>query len=345
MATNGLGFEGNQETEAPHERTIGVHVLTEFIYCPRAGLAQFEENRVDEPDGQTPRLDYLPEYEIQKIIEMRARLLRRISALLCVLVGFGVVTGLLGWLVHTFFFLCWLVGSGLLSFLVVWFSYQTVILTARLNAYRRAQRGAPPADLQTDMTVNWWSMLKEGFDCLPGRTTEDEQLRIQGRSYYVLRRGSLAIPVFFYGGNADRVRSQDRVRIAAYCHLLTVNELADSPYGLMLWAGSDEAVAIPNDEASQQMLREALEQARKVIRLSVDVSKDPPPPDNRSRCSDCPIGRPRRYDPRMPRHVRYGTTLRVQFCGNGREKTHHSLCGDRFEWTPPHQIAQERGWV
>ncbi len=345
MATDGLGSDGKRERKPPHERIIGVHVLTEFLYCLRAGLAQFEEDRVDERDGQIPRLDYLPEYEIQKIIAKRARLLWRVYALLCLLAGFSVVTGLLGWLVHPVFLLSWLAGTVLLSLLLVRYSIWTVRLTLRLNAFYRAQRGAPPADLQSDTVVNWWSVLKDGFDCLPGRTTTDRLLGIRGRSYYVLRRGSLAIPVFMYNGKAKKVRYQDRARIAAYCHLLGVNELADSPYGLMLWAGSDTAVAIPNNAAAQRILREALDRARQSIRLSVETGSDPPPPENESRCNDCPIGKPRRYDPRRPPHLRHGEPLRPQLCGNGREKTYHCLCGDRFEWTPPHQIARERGWT
>ena len=48
---------------------IGVHVLTEFIFCPRAGLIAFEQQRIDpgeEIDG-APRLDYLPDFEIELI--------------------------------------------------------------------------------------------------------------------------------------------------------------------------------------------------------------------------------------------------------------------------------------
>ena len=48
---------------------IGVHVLTEFIFCPRAGVIAFEQKRIDsgeEIDG-APRLDYLPDFEIELI--------------------------------------------------------------------------------------------------------------------------------------------------------------------------------------------------------------------------------------------------------------------------------------
>ena len=343
MATAGSDSDSNRKTIAPHRRIIGVHVLTEFVYCPRAGLAQFEEDRIDQRDGQTPRLDYLPEYELQKIITKRLRVIWKIYALLCMLVVFAILAGLLGWLIHKVFYLSWLVGTVFLSYLLIQYSYRAILLTMRLNDYYRAERGAPPADLQRDMVVNWWSILKDGFDCLSGRTTADHRLGIRGRSYYVLRRGSLAIPVFMYSGKAERVRRQDRVRIAAYCHLLAVNEGADCPYGILLRPGSDEVVAIPNNWTAQRMLREALDQFREVIRLSVEAGEDPP--ENDRGCRDCPIGRPRRYDPRKPKHLKYGQPLRRNLCGSDWVRTYHSHCGDRFEWIPPHQIARERGWI
>ena len=48
---------------------IGVHVLTEFVFCPRAGVVAFEQERDD--SGQDidtpPRLDFLPDFSVRLI--------------------------------------------------------------------------------------------------------------------------------------------------------------------------------------------------------------------------------------------------------------------------------------
>ena len=48
---------------------VGVHVLTEFMFCPRAGVIAFEEQRDDpgEDLDRAPRLDYLPDFEVRLI--------------------------------------------------------------------------------------------------------------------------------------------------------------------------------------------------------------------------------------------------------------------------------------
>ena len=64
--------EGSQPRQAsrmqaaPHDPVIGVHVLTEFVFCARAGLCIYEEN-LDDP-GQDPLIepstDYMPRYDL-----------------------------------------------------------------------------------------------------------------------------------------------------------------------------------------------------------------------------------------------------------------------------------------
>ena len=329
----------------PHERLIRVHLLTEFIYCPRAGLAQFEDGRIDERDGRTPRADYLPEYNASEIKTLLASLTRQIWAVLGLLVGFALLTTILGWLVYWPFRASGVLGC-LILLVVLWkLVKQAVILTLRWNEYCRAKPGAPPADLQEDLVTEWWSILKNNFDRSPGRDMVDTGLGIRGKPYFVLRRGNLRIPVFLYGGDAEKVRWQDRARIAAYCHLLTTCEHGDCPYGIILRSGTYVAVAVPNNERAKKALREGLSKAREIIRLSAEETSDPRKPEDTSRCERCPVGKPHRYDPRTPPYLRYGEPLRARLCEDREHRTYHSLCADRFEWTPPHEIAKRRGWA
>ena len=48
---------------------LGVHVLTEFMFCPRAGVMEYEREREDsgEQIDRVARLDYMPDYTVSLI--------------------------------------------------------------------------------------------------------------------------------------------------------------------------------------------------------------------------------------------------------------------------------------
>ena len=48
--------------------SLGIHVMTEFEYCPRAGLVAYESNREDTgEESSVENLDYLPLYDLREI--------------------------------------------------------------------------------------------------------------------------------------------------------------------------------------------------------------------------------------------------------------------------------------
>src|SRR5947209_1200704 len=65
---------------------LGVHVLTEFVFCPRAGLIELEKETRDEGDESQrepwANLSYVPLYDLSEIDERIQKGLRRIRWLL-----------------------------------------------------------------------------------------------------------------------------------------------------------------------------------------------------------------------------------------------------------------------
>jgi hypothetical protein len=218
-------------------------------------------------------------------------------------------------------------------------------LNSRINQYWRAKPSAPPPDLTDDMPINWWAMLKEGFDSSLGRDMKVPELGIRGSPYRILRKGGLVIPAYLYCGEYKGVRYQDRARIAAYCRLIETREHAQAPYGIILKSGSYIAIAVPNDDRAKKTLDRELANARKIIHAAKVEGLDPQPPQDRTQCEKCPVGRPRQYDPRRPRYVRYGNPMHMILNEDKQKRLYHSLCGDRFEWIPPHEMAKRNGWA
>lgn len=94
---------------------IGIHVLSEFVFCPRAGVLSFElgSEETGEERDRVPPLDYLPDFELELIEERLQQewqsvgrlLLGGIGALLIVFIVFG-------FLVRGVFLLLLLAGVG-----------------------------------------------------------------------------------------------------------------------------------------------------------------------------------------------------------------------------------------
>src|SRR5690606_12055768 len=64
------------ETRPEELPVINTHALGKFEFCPRAGLIAFEMNETEDADDsrKTPRLDYLPRFEIAKLQEAKKEL-------------------------------------------------------------------------------------------------------------------------------------------------------------------------------------------------------------------------------------------------------------------------------
>ena len=330
-------------TGSAENEILGVHILTQFIYCPLAGLTQYEDKRTDRHDGQAPRKDYLPEYDLEEIDRKYYVRIQQIKVVGLMYLAFS-VGSLIGWGIFGWLYAVCFVAGSLMVVLAVWKKvHEAVILLQRRNEYLRAQPADLSIPLREDTNVNWWGLLKSGFDLFEGEKMTDHKLKITGKPFRVLRKGGLTIPVFYYTGEATEVRYRDRARIAAYCRLLTENEGCESPYGIILRTGSYTATAVPNDDRAQGILRKELPRARRVIQKSLEET-DPDKPRDPQNCRTCPLGKPILYDPRRETHYRYDVPIRPK-PRSYKGRSFHSQCGDRFEWTPPHQRAIRFGWI
>lgn len=329
---------------------IGVHVLTEFIFCPRAGLIEFarslDDSGEDSEDDAGPRLDYVPHayYELSAIerdLQLHTQKLRKTMRACHVLVAL--------------LFLAVVISSvfvgpvALMGIVVAFGGYLPALLSSRhiapLVRQRAAALRATPAEPDPTSTqnqdVNWWQLSKAGFESIAYKDPlRYEPWRLAGRPWRVLRRGSLRIPVFrkrHCDGPKGRVpRRQHYARIAAYCHLLERVEGAESPYGIILFGGTYEGTAIPkNCAGSWKPFREGLEQARESIRAA-EQGRDPPQPVQGQPCKRCHHGHPYTRLSEQSADSRNGHELPIFSAVGVDRRSYHSVCGDRFRWIPPH---------
>jgi hypothetical protein len=287
----------------------------------------------------------LPEWEYLDIKDRRDRLIQQLLLVTASLVIFEAACSIFIFLIHPVYAFVGVFGGAITIWAMVPRVNAFLQLNSRLDEYLRTKPKAPPPDLDHDMVVNWWAMHKDGFDSTPCRETVAPQLGLSAQPHRILRKHGLAIPAFLYGGDHEGVRRQDRARIAAYCRILESVQHSHAPYGIILKSGSYQAIAVPNDDRAKRILDRELAKARELIQASREGRPDPEPPENLTKCETCPIGRPIPYDPRQPPHVRNGQPLRMTPCKDKRGRLCHSLCGDRFEWTPPHQYTQSDGYV
>lgn len=333
----------------PGTPRLGVRVVSEMIFCPRAGLIAYELSKQgklldgDEGDAETsPRLDWLPDYNDDLIYEALQQRWDEVYWVLKIAIWWAIGTAVMFFAVDSGLGGLLAVPFAVLPFWLVPQGRQILELERRWRAYRRAQNTLQISELGSEeRTVNWWQLRKAGFAVTkPQEPNVHREWQLAGCPFLVLRYQALAIPVFRKHRGQRDVHSQNRARIAAYCQLLEWCERAQSPFGIMLFAGSYDAVIIPNNARSQAIFRDGLLQARAVIKAA--DAGDPPGLPTRNQCVGCPLGYPKAFRPgETDAHLSVlpgSFTPRTGVDGRG----YHCVCGDRFEWLPPHQRAIEK---
>jgi hypothetical protein len=321
---------------------LGVHVLTEFFYCPRAGVVAFESQPDDCGEDERPgRLDYLPRYDLQNIEAALASVLRRLALLGVLLLFVAVITTILMtvWGSGIFwaggmFFVLLLIPTGLVT-------ADVIRLTARRTAALSAVGREPLLGTRDEPEpIDWWQLRNAGFTAKRYEDPlHDEHWKLAGRPYLVLCRGDVRIPVFRQHRPQEKVYRQHFARIAAYCHLIERCTGFKSPYGVILFAKTYKGVALRNSPAARKAFHDGLKAARRIARES-RVGSEPPPPDAHI-CLQCPIGKPVVYRAGVTESVSTGGVLPVRGAIGPDKKLYHSRCGDRFRWLPPHERVQE----
>ena len=327
---------------------LGVHVLTEFIYCPRAGVLEYERESEDsgEEADRVARLDYIPDYTIPLI---EAEMDRIKNWLL------GVVTWTapaIGILVGIAFFLDVITAVILgVAAICAWgpWSWRLFRVYLRLHQKKRRAENADPHEPQPNLSavqqVNWWELLKAGFDPVQRREAlSDPGLGISGKPWMVLLRGATCIPVFRKHRGDRKLRSQHHARIAAYAHLLKTCERVQVPYGVILFGDGEDGVAVPITDYARGEFEQGLVDAQRLVTTLAQQPVQPDRPMSLSLCEKCHLGRPRLYRPGKSETIVRSVVLEP-FCTRARKtnQEYHGDCGDRYSWVPPHELAQAMG--
>jgi hypothetical protein len=229
---------------------------------------------------------------------------------------------------------------------------QLVEMVLRLSARRRAALKAelrePEPSIEGITEVNWWSMLKVGFEPVDyQRPFRHPELPMEGSPWRVLERGSLRIPVVRSGSEklGDRkhqVYPKHHVRLAAYGLLLESMGNVEVPYGLVFPADSVRGLAIPITPQRKEDAVRRLDHLSQVLRQSQDGECEPRPPRDRRHCEKCRHGMPLPITKNECEQARKaGTPLLLLGNANGRRA--HCLCGDRFGSAPPHGKSIQLG--
>jgi hypothetical protein len=327
----------------PDDPVIGVYVLSQFAFCPRAGLCAYEANQEWTEDDPLPaQLDFLPRYDIRRVENAIGECVTKLT---------WFVAGLLFTLSAGLFLamrfaseLIWLLPVLLLPFLVA-MSPTIKNLQDLLRCqweFKTVSAAEPDPGSDVIQPVNWFAMLKAGFMSVPYSRLSHEKWKLQGKPWRVLRRGALRIPVFFQAATDERLHPKHLAKAAAYCHLLQTAETLESPYALVLKEGTLEGVAIPYNARSRRLFHDALRLARLTIQDAAD-GQNPAPPEQISLCSGCPFGEPHRYQPVSIEEKQERTALPMYVLLSKSKTIYHSHCGDRFEWIPPHKNAERLG--
>lgn len=317
---------------------LNVHVVSEYLFCERASVLALESEEADPGlDLRTVRLGYLPRYDERRLEKWLGK------ATAGLLIGDGLLVsalalcGALAWAGYGWTLLvCWallalLVGvscAGLgLLFLLTW----------RLAAARGAKPTEPDFSGSETCDLGWWSLIAAGYELQQWPDSiMVERWRLSGRPWRVLVRGETAVPVLLSKRGDGRLQKNHFARIAAYCSLVAEQSGMESPFGVVLLAGTTDCVAIRHSAVSQQALADGvvgMRELARLVRTEPMFAKTP----SATRCYSCPHGRLAPYrEPPVPEGQ--PEPFLVQLGG----KSFQSRCGLRFRWAPPHHSLRPR---
>lgn len=331
-------------------RKIGVHVLSEHVFCPRAALIAYESgsDAGDEEPNLGPLLNLFIDYNEHKFIEAIHQAWGNMRLWLTLMAP------------SVFFVMLAVYLQSLLAGLVLslpvfillakcWDTLTHIIALVREQARYKA---APEVVIDPEPTeikrLSWWSLRKAGFDCnKPPDPFEDPASNLAGKPWRQLKKGSIVIPVIRRRRGNSEWGPQHEVRIAAYCHLCEKCTTGTAPFGVILFAGTSDCAIIPNTSARHMLFERAFKSVANFLERQAAPGAEPPGPPTDRRCFGCPHGKPRLFQQGKSETILNGKPLLActansvrdpdgdrQFCG-----AFHSDCGDRFRWVPPHKEA------
>jgi hypothetical protein len=304
-----------------------------------------EEQDVDEP---LPRLTYLPNFLRERIEELLSQKLRSIGVSL--LYGFSLGVFMVVGVIRQdrmLFYPAFFIGILYVYWLAITFA-EIVRLVARRRAAISAEAREPDPQVNGIQAVNWWSLLKSGFEPVnyqqPFRHPE---LPLEGSPWRVLERGSTKIPVIHsgvekLGAQKGELYDKHQVRLVAYALLLESIDHVEVPFGLVVPVDSPRGLAMKITPGLRERAMRFLDEFAMKLQESQQHEIEPRLPEHRNRCAGCKYGQPVPISGREIESARKAGT-RVLVLQHGDGKTYHCQCGDRFGSAPPHAKSIKLG--
>jgi hypothetical protein len=348
---------------------LTVWELSEFVFCPRAGqIARRSklndgvdgERRLQEDDQSYGELDYFPHYDAMPTEEALTQVARQINQ---VVIAVAVLIAV-SYAIHRFIWpgALWV---GIIAVLPWPFRLMQLFaerdgLLATAKPYRERLPNEPRTDLAGPEEYHWWDFHNSGFRLVkPREFYKDDDLRVSGSPWRLFVRGSLKIPVFRKHLGELQAGPSQFFTIAAYCHLVEKLEGGESPYGLIVFPRTQQVLAVPATRGRVDF-PSAIERFREMLQ-AVDRGEKPNLPRSSAACSGCVHGNPKRFVPEEPGkweldashwggpntpirrptiHIVGGEVISPHIVFGNDEYRYHSLCGDLFQWIPPHNRAK-----
>jgi len=345
-------FSGKRADGEIPDPPLGVYVLTEFAFCPRAGLCAFETKR-DERDDSPPLsfFSYDPLFRLEDIetaLQETFRELTIYSFAAFVTAAAGLllsrhVDDLLGLVVGV-------VGVLWLSVFLVQKSVRAFKLLRQRREALAARNRVPDPDSPEPQPIHWWDFLRAGFKT-EERHVEllDHELNFSGTPtrFLVDEDSKTVIPVWRMRHHKGQLYRQNFIRMAAYCHLVlrSMGGETKCPYGVILFGHGFDGVAIPFTPERRDDFLKALDEARLIINRRRNRPKDAAAPASTTLCKSCVYGKPKPYKPNESENVCNGKSLSALPAKTPEEYYFHSLCGDRFDWLPPHDDVKKKDLI
>ena len=319
---------------------LSVSALGQFLYCKRAAILASELGDTHDIDERKPRLSYRPNYTLDQIeaalsnrgIECCTAMMTCFGLFLLLIYSVSVQHRPLFQFAFLFFFAA--------VFTAAWLAAAVISLVVQRRAAINAEAIEPIPSFQGIARVNWWSMLKCGFDIVDyDRPFRHPERPLEGNPPQVLERDSVRIPVIRSARLGDRdgeLFPKHQIRLVAYAMLLETIEHVRVPYGLVFPRWSSHGLAMEITPTLRAKAIPVLEEFLQSIENSQVRRIEPRMPEQKSRCSGCDYGKPLQISENEIKAMRKeGKELLVLRRENGT--AYHCQCGDRFGSAPPHR--------
>ncbi len=321
----------------------------QYVFCLRSAILSAEKGDQRDVDEPLPRFTYLPNFDREKIEEMLSAKITQLGffvlygVCLVVLMKMGLEEQK-RWVFYPSFLALFGLSFWSLNVIVC-----IIDLAIRRRAAIRAEAKEPEPNITSIQRVNWWSMLKAGFEpIIYERPFQHPELPLEGSPWRVLQRGSCRIPVIKSGSRqAGRARREKlypkhQVRLVAYALLLESTGHIEVPYGLVFPVDSPHGLAFPiTAELRERCIRLLYEFERKLARIATRKHPAATARESKSLC-EVRLWETDSDNSQRSRNARKsGQQLVVLQHRSG--ELYRCECADRFGSAPPHGLTVRKG--